>query len=101
MSVYNVGDPGSISGSGRPWRRKWQSTPVLLPGKSHGQRSLVGYSQWGHKLKTKFLPHIYQSTAATNANIEKEGQLAGESGSQPPAVAETSMITKTKTSFQK
>ena len=26
------------------WRRKWQSTPVLLPGKSHGQRSLVGYS---------------------------------------------------------
>ena len=29
--------------------RKWQSTPVLLPGKSHGQRSLVGYSLWGHK----------------------------------------------------
>ena len=32
-----------------PWRRKWQPTPVLLPGKSHGQRSLVGYSSWGHK----------------------------------------------------
>ena len=31
------------------WRRKWQPTPVLLPGKSHGQRSLVGYSPWGHK----------------------------------------------------
>ena len=31
------------------WRRKWQSIPVLLPGKSHGQRSLVGYSLWGHK----------------------------------------------------
>ena len=31
------------------WRRKWQSTPVLLPGKSHGQKSLVGYSLWGHK----------------------------------------------------
>ena len=28
---------------------KWQSTPVLLPGKSHGQRNLVGYSPWGHK----------------------------------------------------
>ena len=27
----------------------WQPTPVLLPGKSHGQRSLVGYSLWGHK----------------------------------------------------
>ena len=29
-----------------PWRRKWQSTPALLPGKSHGQMSLVGYSPW-------------------------------------------------------
>ena len=32
-----------------PWRREWQPTPVFLPGKSHGQRSLVGYSPWGHK----------------------------------------------------
>ena len=31
------------------WRRKWQPTPVLLPGKSYGQRSLVCYSLWGHK----------------------------------------------------
>ena len=31
-----------------PWRRKWQPTPVLLPGKSHGWRRLVGYSPWGH-----------------------------------------------------
>jgi len=31
----------------RKRRRKWQLTPVLLPGKSHGQRSLVGYSPWG------------------------------------------------------
>ena len=30
-------------------RRKWQITPVFLPGESHGQRSLVGYSPWGHK----------------------------------------------------
>ena len=29
------------------WRRQWQPTPVLLPGKSHGQRSLVGCSPWG------------------------------------------------------
>ena len=33
-----------------PWRRKWQPTPVLLPGRSHGQRSLVGYSPWGCKM---------------------------------------------------
>ena len=32
-----------------PWRRKWQPTPVLLPRESHGQRSLAGYSLWGHK----------------------------------------------------
>ena len=30
-----------------PWRRKWQSTPVFLPGKSRGQRRLTGYSPWG------------------------------------------------------
>ena len=30
-----------------PWRREWQPTPVLLPGESHGQRSLAGYSPWG------------------------------------------------------
>ena len=30
------------------WRRQWHPTPVLLPGKSHGRRSLVGCSPWGH-----------------------------------------------------
>ena len=33
----------------REWRRQWHPTPVLLPGKSHGQRSLVGCSPWGCK----------------------------------------------------
>ena len=32
-----------------PWGRKWQPTPIFLPGKSHGQRSLAGYSPWGLK----------------------------------------------------
>ena len=32
-----------------PWRRKWQPTPVFLPGEFHGQRGLEGYSPWGHK----------------------------------------------------
>ena len=31
------------------WQRKWQPTPVFLPGKSHGQRSLAGYNPWGSK----------------------------------------------------
>ena len=44
------GRPGFNPWVGKiPWRRKWQPTPVLLPGKSHGRRSLVGYSLWGHK----------------------------------------------------
>ena len=32
-----------------PWRRKWQLTPLFLPGKFHGQRRLTGYSPWGRK----------------------------------------------------
>ena len=35
-----------------PWRRKWQPTPAFPPGKSHGQRSLEGYSPWDHKSRT-------------------------------------------------
>ena len=48
----NAGDPDSIPGRliGKiPWRRKWQPTPVFLPGKFHGQRSLAGYSPWDHR----------------------------------------------------
>ena len=49
-SACNAEDPGSIPGSGRsPWRRKWQPTPVFLPGKFHGQRSLTSYCPWGRK----------------------------------------------------
>jgi len=47
-SPANAGDVREadlIPGSGRfPWSRKWQPTPVFLPGKFHGERNLVGYS---------------------------------------------------------
>ena len=33
-----------------PWSRKWQPTPVVLPGKFHEQKSLTGYSPWGHRV---------------------------------------------------
>ena len=36
-----------------PWRRAWQSTPVFLPGESHGQRNLVGYSPQVAKIQTR------------------------------------------------
>ena len=51
----NAGDvrkTGSIPGRGRSPGEdllEWLPTPIFLPGKSHGQRSLVGYSPWGHK----------------------------------------------------
>ena len=42
------GGPGLNPWGGTiPWRRAWLPTPVFLPGKSHGQRSLVGHSPWG------------------------------------------------------
>ena len=46
-----------------PWRRKWQIISVFLPQKSHGQRSLEGYSLWGPKEsdKTEQLYHHHQS----------------------------------------
>jgi len=43
-----------------PWSRKWQLTPVFLPGKFHGQRSLANYSPWGSKESyiTEYHHHI-------------------------------------------
>ena len=51
LSIQEMG----VQSLGRedPWRRKWQSTPVFFPGKSYGQRSLVGYSPWGKKSHTQ------------------------------------------------
>ena len=54
-----------------PWRRKWQPTPVFLPGKSHGQRSLAGYSPWGHKEP--------DTTEKLNSKAEHRGTGLGRS----------------------
>ena len=50
-NAAEIENPGSIPGSGRSpgGGHGYPGTPVLLPGKSHGQRSLVGYSSWGLK----------------------------------------------------
>ena len=48
-SACNEGDQGSVPGSGRSPGVEWLPTPVFLPGKPHGQRSLAGYSPWGLK----------------------------------------------------
>ena len=66
LSACNVGDLGSAPGSGRsPGEGKWQPTPVLLPGESHGGRSLVGYnSPWDAKSGTRLsdLPFTFSKT---------------------------------------
>ena len=52
----NAGDTGDmvlIPEEEIPWRRKWPPTPVFLPGKFHGQRSMAGYSPWGCKESTR------------------------------------------------
>ena len=49
------------------WRRKWQPAPVFLPGKSHGQKSLVSLSPWGRKVRdtTEWLTlHLHSSCSS-------------------------------------
>ena len=61
----NAGELGSIPGSGRsPGRREWQPIPVFLPGESHGQRILAGYSPWGCKESdtTEQLTHTFMKS---------------------------------------
>ena len=53
------------------WRRKWQPTPVFLPGESQGQRSLVGCHLWGHtELDTTKVMQQQQGTLASMMRTE-------------------------------
>ena len=50
MSLSESSGNRNLGGTeGQQWRRQWHPTPVLLPGKSHGERSLVAFSPWGHE----------------------------------------------------
>ena len=59
-----------------PWRRKWQPTPVFLPGESHGWRSLTGYSSWGHKSLTRL--RDYTTTAVMHKYSGHRGEILGK-----------------------
>ena len=50
------------------WRKKWQLDPVFLPVKSHGQRSLAGYSPWGQK-ESDTTEHAHVSTGLLLADV--------------------------------
>ena len=66
-SACSAGDPVPSLYGKVPWRRAWQPTPVFVPGESHGQRSLVGYSPWGCKESdtTEQLTHTHTHTHTT------------------------------------
>ena len=68
------------------WRRKWQPTLIFLPGKSHGQRSLAGYSPWGHKESdtTELLNH-HQKEITHLLNCFKEISTLFKQGSAAAA----------------
>ena len=57
-----------------PWRRKWQPTPVFLPGKSEGQRSLSSYSPWSHK-ELDMIEATEHSIMIVLVSITKNGGL--------------------------
>ena len=61
----------SLDGGKIPWRRKWQPTQVFLPGESHEQKSLVGYSPWGHKElgQTELNEHTHKLALTQLGNI--------------------------------
>ena len=52
------------------WRRKWQPTPVLFPGKSHGRRTLVGCSPWVAKSRTQ-LKRLSSSSSSSSSMHSK------------------------------
>ena len=56
-----------------PWRRKWQHSPIFLPGESHGERSLVGYGPWGCKKSdmTELTYHSQQTKARVFINYQR------------------------------
>ena len=70
-----------------PWNRKWHPTPVFLLGKFHRQRSLVGYSPWGHKEAdtTEQLTHclIVCSSFPDITNVKESACNAGDPRSIP------------------
>ena len=64
-----------------PWRRAWQPTPAFLPGESHGQRSLAGYSLYGRKAadKTERLsPHAHSNMGGLGGHIAEGNKSDGE-----------------------
>ena len=84
-----------------PWRKKWQPTPVFLPGVSHGQRSLAGYSPWGLKeldmtewLMTCFPKDKWRKDGLFNKCVRKTGQPPAEEWNWTPVLCHSQKFTQ-------
>ena len=61
-----------------PWRRKWQPTPVFLPGEFHGWRSLVSGSPWGHKVRHNWVTNLHWMEESCLNRPKRDGvRMAG------------------------
>ena len=70
-----------------PWRRKWLPTPVFLPGESHEQRSLTGYSAWGHRVGLNLGTKQSQPTKGAKGNSLGKKQKKMTHKSKPKTTA--------------
>ena len=61
-----------------PWSRKWQPTPVFLPGKPHGQKSLVGYNPWSGKVRYDWVTNRAYTHTPTHTHTYKKTQTKPE-----------------------
>ena len=76
-----------------PWSRKWQPTPVFLPGESHGQRSLAGYSPWGCK-ESDTTGHTSICICFKRRNwLQRYGRTGKHQGNLVVVIAESSSFT--------
>ena len=78
----DVGDGFHPWGGKIPWRRKWQPTPVFLPGASHGQGSLVAYRPWSHKepdtSEETYRAHSVEKGAIGKIGLKEQEGLGGK-----------------------
>ena len=68
-----------------PRRRKWQPTPLFLPGKFQGQRSLEGYSPWGRTRVEHDLAHMHCHSRESGKAFRKRDFVNGETQIRPQA----------------
>lgn len=85
-----------------PWRRKWQPTPVLLPGKFYGWRNLIGYSPWDHRESdtTEWLCFHFQSSCCWNRHIFLNVSIIISSSPVFSKLVDQSNLTKLKGCFR-